>query len=39
VDLLHAERAAGMREQVRSIEIIQADGDRSLMNIEPLATP
>jgi outer membrane lipoprotein-sorting protein len=30
---------AGMREQVRSIEIIQADGDRSLMNIEPLATP
>ncbi|MEO6319108.1 MAG: LolA-related protein [Polaromonas sp.] len=30
---------AGMRDQVRSIEITQADGDRSLMNIEKLATP
>lgn len=30
---------AGMRDQVRSIEITQADGDRSLMNIDKLATP
>ncbi|CAN5517509.1 hypothetical protein BH10PSE16_BH10PSE16_08630 [soil metagenome] len=30
---------AGLRDQVRSIEITQADGDHSLMNIEPLATP
>jgi outer membrane lipoprotein-sorting protein len=30
---------AGMRNAVRSIEITQADGDRSLMLIEKLATP
>ena len=30
---------AGMRDQVRSIEITQADGDRSVMNIDKLATP
>ena len=29
----------GVREQVRSIEIFQADGDRSVMAIENLATP
>ena len=30
---------SGVREQVRDIEIIQADGDRSVMSIENLATP
>ncbi|SFB73075.1 Outer membrane lipoprotein-sorting protein [Polaromonas sp. OV174] len=30
---------SGSREQVRSIEITQADGDRSVMNIEALAAP
>ncbi|CAM3487656.1 LolA-related protein [Polaromonas hydrogenivorans] len=30
---------AGVRDQVRSIEITQADGDRSVMNIDKLATP
>ena len=30
---------AGARDQVRSIEIIQADGDSSLMTIEKSATP
>ena len=30
---------SGVRQQVRSIEIIQADGDRSVMAIENLATP
>lgn len=30
---------AGMQGQVRSIEITQADGDRSVMNIDKLATP
>ena len=30
---------SGVREQVRGIEIIQADGDRSVMAIENLATP
>ncbi|MFC5519473.1 LolA family protein [Polaromonas jejuensis] len=30
---------AGARDQVRSIEIVQADGDRSLMTIEKLAAP
>ncbi len=30
---------AGARDQVRSIEITQADGDSSLMTIEKLATP
>ena len=28
---------SGSRQQVRSIEYLQADGDRSLMSIEPLA--
>jgi outer membrane lipoprotein-sorting protein len=32
-------RIAGMRDDVRSIEITQADGDSSLMTIEKLATP
>ncbi|WP_296911245.1 LolA-related protein [Polaromonas sp.] len=32
-------RIAGARDQVRSIEINQADGDSSLMAIEKLATP
>jgi outer membrane lipoprotein-sorting protein len=32
-------RIAGARDQVRSIEITQADGDSSLMAIEKLATP
>lgn len=32
-------RIAGVRDQVRSIEITQADGDNSLMSIEKLATP
>jgi outer membrane lipoprotein-sorting protein len=32
-------RIAGVRDQVRSIEISQADGDRSLMAIEKLAAP
>jgi outer membrane lipoprotein-sorting protein len=32
-------RIAGARDQVRSIEINQADGDRSLMAIEKLAAP
>ena len=32
-------RIAGVRDQVRSIEITQADGDSSLMTIEKLATP
>lgn len=32
-------RIEGMRYAVRSVEIIQADGDRSLMLIETLATP
>lgn len=32
-------RIAGARDQVRSIEIIQADGDSSLMSIEKLVTP
>lgn len=30
---------AGVRDAVRSVEIIQADGDRSFMRIEKLATP
>ena len=30
---------AGVRDQVRSIEITQADGDSSVMTIEKLATP
>jgi len=30
---------SGVRDQVRSIEITQADGDSSLMTIEKLATP
>ena len=32
-------RIAGARDQVRSIEITQADGDSSLMSIEKLVTP
>jgi outer membrane lipoprotein-sorting protein len=32
-------RIAGARDQVRSIEINQADGDRSLMTIEKLVAP
>jgi len=32
-------RMAGVRDAVRSIEIIQADGDRSLMLIERMAKP
>ncbi len=32
-------RIAGVRDQVRSVEILQADGDSSLMTIEKLATP
>jgi outer membrane lipoprotein-sorting protein len=32
-------RITGVRDQVRSIEITQADGDSSLMAIESLATP
>jgi hypothetical protein len=32
-------RIGGARDQVRSIEINQADGDSSLMAIEKLATP
>ncbi len=32
-------RIAGVRAAVRSIEITQADGDRSLMRIEKLTTP
>ena len=32
-------RIAGVRDQVRSIEIIQADGDSSVMTIEKLAPP
>lgn len=32
-------RITGARDQVRSIEITQADGDSSLMAIEALATP
>jgi outer membrane lipoprotein-sorting protein len=32
-------RIAGARDQVRSIEINQADGDKSLMTIEKLALP
>ena len=32
-------RINGVRDQVRSIEITQADGDSSLMAIEKLATP
>ena len=32
-------RIAGVRDQMRSIEITQADGDSSLMSIEKLATP
>lgn len=32
-------RIAGVRDQVRSIDIAQADGDSSLMAIEKLATP
>ncbi|MHB1198199.1 MAG: LolA-related protein [Polaromonas sp.] len=32
-------RIAGARDQVRSIEITQADGDSSLMTIEKLALP
>lgn len=32
-------RITGARDQVRSIEITQADGDSSLMNIEKLVTP
>lgn len=30
---------SGSRDQVRSIEYLQADGDRSVLSIEPLATP
>lgn len=32
-------RIAGVRDSLRSIEITQADGDRSLMLIEKVATP
>lgn len=32
-------RMEGVRDVVRSVEIIQADGDRSLMTIEKLAPP
>lgn len=32
-------RISGVRDQVNSIEIIQSDGDRSLMTIEKLAAP
>ena len=32
-------RIAGIRDAIRSIEVTQADGDRSLMLIEKLATP
>jgi outer membrane lipoprotein-sorting protein len=32
-------RITGARDQVRSIEIIQADGDSSVMSIEKLVTP
>ena len=32
-------RVAGVKEVVRSVEILQADGDRSLMRIEKRATP
>lgn len=32
-------RIAGVRDKIRSIETIQADGDRSLMLIEKAATP
>ena len=31
-----ASRSAGSRDQIRSIEYLQADGDRSLMLIEAL---
>jgi hypothetical protein len=29
----------GSRDQMRSIEYLQADGDRSLLSIEPIAKP
>ena len=32
-------RMEGVKDVVRSVEIIQADGDRSLMTIEQVATP
>jgi len=34
---VHLIRIAGLRDDVRSIEVIQTDGDRSLMNIERMS--
>jgi outer membrane lipoprotein-sorting protein len=33
---IHLVRIAGIRDTVRSIEIVQTDGDRSVMTIEPI---
>ena len=35
--LLQRITVSGSRDQVRSIEYLQADGDRSLLAIEPVA--
>lgn len=35
---VHLIRIAGSRDNVRSMEIIQTDGDRSMMTIEPIAS-
>ncbi|HJU72016.1 MAG TPA: LolA-related protein [Paucimonas sp.] len=36
---IHLIRIAGSRDNVRRIEIIQTDGDRSVMTVTPVATP
>lgn len=37
--IVHLIRIGGMRDNVRSIEVIQTDGDRSLMTIERIRAP